>query len=210
MNIEITTIETKKFLVTGLISILLLIALSIGLAMITEIRSLVLLTVPGIIIIGIVGHKISKTKTIINLDNPDYISINSEMIKYSDIVGYFENETGLTQSALSLRLNTEKSIHIISSNIGDEGKIFRKIETQIINQIKANNSNARVLEYQDIYVKQMNYLRPILIGMAGLVILFDIFIIYSLITGNIRLPWQIFFVNFLLIGMIPYMKRRNN
>ncbi len=205
---EITTISTKKFLLIGLLSIPFILFLSIGLAVFTETKEFAFLVIPGLGLAIYFGQKHSKITTKINLDNQEYLAIDREQINYSDILGYFKNETGLSQSTLSLRLNTNKSIHIVCSSIGKEGKKFKEIEKQIISQIKSQSPTAVELEYQDIYVKQMNIMRPILIGLAGLVIIIDIITIYALITGHFKLPWQIFFVNFLLIGMLPYLKRR--
>ena len=207
MDIQLTTIETKKFIIIGILSIWFLMAFSIWMGIVFDNPGLVLLIIPGLAAIFIFGHKMAKTTTIINIDNPDYILLNHKKINYSTVIGYFENDASLSQSALSFRLNTNKSIHIISSSIGKEGKRFKEIENQIITRLKNKNPKTLKLEYQDIYVKQMNIIRPIFIILTGIVILLDILLIYDLITQNLELPLQFFFVNFLLIWFVPYMKK---
>ena len=104
-------------------------------------------------------------------------------------------------------MNTNKSIQITSSTIGENGKKFRNAEVEIIEQLKKKNPRLLELEYQDIYVRQTNILRPILYIMTGIIVIIDIVALFLIFSGKMKLPWQIFFVNSLLIGLMPYMKK---
>ena len=143
----------------------------------------------------------------IDLSEDEYLKIENQKIKYKNILGYFINETGLTQTALCLRLNTNKTIQITGTSVGKQGKAFQKAQDEIIRTLKSKNSQLLELEYQDVYVSQTNILRPIIYAMAGIVIIVDLTAIYLLITGKMNLPWQVFFVNFLLVGLTPYLKK---
>ncbi len=184
--------------------------LSIGLAILTSTKELVFLLIPLLGLAIFLGHKGSLTKTRINMDESDKFRMDNQEIPYNNVIGYFINETGLTHAAICLKLKTNKSIQITSSIIGENGKKFRNAQVEIIEQLKKKNPSLLKLEYQDIYVRQTNILRPILYVMTGLVVIIDIVALFLLFSGKMKLPWQIFFVNSLLIGLIPYMKKRKN
>ncbi len=208
MKIELTTISIKKFLLITLLSIPLILLFSIGLAILTDTQWVLFLLIPLLGLTIYLGQRLSKTATKIDLNDGDHLKINNQEIAYQNIIGYFINDTGLTQTALCLRLNTEKTIQITSSSVGEHGKAFQKAKDEIIRSLKKNNGQLLKLEYQDVYIRQTNILRPILYVMAGIVIIMDITAIYLIVSGKMELPWQIFFVNFLLVGLIPYMKKR--
>lgn len=182
--------------------------LSLGLAIMTSTQWLVYLLVPLLGLTIYLGQSLSKTTTRIDLNESEHLKINNQEIAYHNIIGYFVNDTGLTQTALCLRLNTNETIQITGSSVGEQGKAFQKAQDEIINALKRKNSQLLEFEYQDVYVRKTNILRPILYIMVGVVIIMDIVAIYLLVTGKMKLPWQIFFANFLLVGLIPYMKKR--
>lgn len=209
MKIELKTISTKKFLLITILSIPVIFFLSLGLAILTDIKWLVYLLVPFLGLIIFFGHRLSKTVTKIDL-NDNYLKIDNQEYEYTSVIGYFVNETGLTQTELCLRLNTNKTVKITGLSVGEQGRAFQKAQAKIIRSLKEKNSNLLELEYQDVYVRQTNILRRFnFIGIA-VVIIIDLIAIYLLVTGKIKLPWQIFFANFLLIGLIPYFKKKTN
>jgi hypothetical protein len=153
------------------------------------------------------GQRFSKTSTKIDLSEGERFQVNDQEIRYDSVIGYFINETGLTQTALCLRLSTNKTIQITGASIGEQGKAFQKAQDEIIRTLKSRNSQLLELEYQDVYVRQTNILRPFIYVMAGVVIILDLIAVYLLVTGKMKLPWQVFFVNLLLVGLIPYLKK---
>ena len=208
MKFELTTISTKKFLLITLLSIPLILFLSIGLAILTKIQGLVFLIVPLSGLIIYLGHRLSRTKTEIDLSEINEIKINGEKIQYKNIIGYFINDTGLTLKAICLRLDTKRTIQIMGFSVGEQGKKFLEAQKKIINMLKSQNKHLLELEYQDVYVRQINILRPILYVLTGIVIIVDISALYFLLIDKIELPWQIFIINFVFVGLIPYMKKR--
>ena len=207
MSIELKTLSTKKFLLITLLSIPAIMFLSLGLAILTDTQWLVYLIVPLLGLTIFLGQLLSKTVTKIDL-NEDELKIDNQKIEYSNIIGYFINETGLTQTALCLRLNTNKTIQITGTSVGEQGKAFQKAQDEIVSTLKSRNSELLELKYQDVYVRQANILRPVIYVMIGVVIIIDLIAVYLLVTGKMKLPWQVFFVNFLLVGLIPYLKKR--
>lgn len=190
-----------------LLSVPLILLFSIGLAVLTNTQWVVFLLVPLLGLTIYIGQRLSKTATKIDLNEGEYLKINNQEIAYHNVIGYFINDTGLTQTALCLRLDTNKTVQITGSSVGAQGKAFQKVQDEIIRTLKRKNSQLIELKYQDVYVRQSNILRPILYVLAGTVVIIDIVAAYFLISGKMDLPWQIFFVNTLLIGLIPYMKK---
>lgn len=208
MNIEIKTISTKKFLLITLLSIPLIMFLSLGLAILTSTQWLIYLLVPLLGLTIFFGQRFSKSVTRIDLNEGERFRIDDQEILYDNVIGYFINDTGLTQTALCLRLNTNKTIQITGSSVGEQGEAFSKTQKEIVETLKRKKQDLLELEYQDVYVRQTNILRPVLYVSAGIIVIIDIATFYFLTTGKMDLPWQIFFVNFLFIGLIPYMKKR--
>ena len=208
MKIEITTISTKGFLLITLLSIPLIMFLSLGLAILTSTQWLVYLTVPLLGLAIFFGQRFSRTNTKVDLSEDERFYVNDHEIRYDSVIGYFINETGLTQTSLCLRLKTNKTLEIIGSSVGETGTAFRKAQNEIISTLRSKNSQLLELEYQDVYVRQTNILRPVIFIGVGIVIIMDIIAVYLLVTGRMKLPWQVFFANSLLIGLIPYLKKR--
>ena len=207
MKIELTTISTKTYLLITLLSIPVSMFLSLGLAILTSTQWLVYLIIPFLGLTIFLGQRFSKTTTKINLSEAERFQVNDQEIRYDSVIGYFINETGLTQTAICLRLNTNKTIQIIGASIGEQGKAFQKAQDEIIRTLKSRNSQLLELKYQDVYVRQTNILRPVIYVIVGVVIIVDLIAVYLLVTGKMKLPWQAFFVNFLLVSLIPYMKK---
>ena len=208
MKIEITTISTKGFLLITLLSIPLIMFLSLGLAILTSTQWLVYLTVPLLGLAIFFGQRFSRTNTKVDLSEDERFYVNDHEIRYDNVIGYFINETGLTQTSLCLRLKTNKTLEIIGSSVGETGTAFRKAQNEIISTLRSKNSQLLELEYQDVYVRQTNILRPVIFIGVGIVIIMDIIAVYLLVTGRMNLPWQVYFANSLLIGLIPYLKKR--
>jgi hypothetical protein len=208
MNFKLNTISTKRFLLIILSGVILTILLSTGLAVLTGNAEWVLLIFPGLLITFIGAHIFSRQLTFIGLDNNEYFSINKEKINFRDVRGYFLNESGLTQSSLGIRLLTGQTIHLAGSKTGKDGRIFKDMLQNLISRIKLQNPESLELAYQDVYVKQGIALRWMVIVLAILVGFLDLFAIFLLITGQPGLPWQIFLLNAILIGLIPYIRKR--
>jgi len=206
-EIRLETISIKKFLLITLLSSPMILFLSLGLAFFTNTQWLIYLVIPLLGLTVYLAQRLSKTVTRIELNEGEQFKINHHEISYNSVVGYFINNTGLTQVALCLRLKTNKTFQITGSSLGEQGKAFNNALIEIIETLKRKNKNIRELEYQDVYVRQTNILRPILFVLVGLVIILDILTAYFFVTGTMFLPWQIIFVNFLLVGILPILKK---
>jgi hypothetical protein len=208
MNFELKTISTRRFLLIILFGVILTILLSAGLAILTGKAEWVMLIFAGLLITFILAHKLARQLTFIGLDNTEYFSINSEKINFRDIRGYFLNESGMTQSSLGIRLQTGRTIHLAGSKTGKDGRIFKEMLQNLISRIKLQNPESLELAYQDVYVKQGIALRWMVIVLAILVGFLDLFAIFLLVSGQPGLPWQIFLLNAILIGLVPYIRKR--
>lgn len=208
MKIEISTISTKKFLLITLASVPLAVSLSLGLALLTSFQGLVFLVFPLMVLIMYLGRRFSTQETTIDLSGTEVLRINNFEIPYKSITGYFI-DAAFAQTALCVRLETERTIQITSSSFGAQGKKFREAREEIIMRIKSLNQNVHELEYQDVYVRQINILRPLFYILSAVILFVNVIAIYFTVYKKIDLPWQIFLVNFSLFGLIPYMKKRN-
>jgi hypothetical protein len=209
MEIELTTISTKKFLIIGLLSMPFLMFFSIGLAIITEVRDLVLLILPLLALAIYLGQRFSRKKMKINFGNPNCFIVDGNEILYSNLFGYFINNEGMAQSALCLKLQKDQYFQITGSSVGKKGKVFLDAQKVIIQELKKNNPYLPELAYKDIYVRQLNILRPLIYSLIGIILILDVVCLYLMISGTFKLPPQIFFTNFTIIALIPFLKKKD-
>ena len=208
MKIELNTISKSKFLLITLLSIPLIVGVPILLALQFDNAIFIVLTVPALIGIIIIGQRKATEKSIVEFDN-EKLKVNDRIINFSSIKGYHINDTGLSMIAIDFKLNSNETFTITSSNSGIQGEKFNEFSKNLIDTIKNVNGKIKKLEYQDIHVKQMKVMRPIIIVLIFPVVLIDIYAVYIFVTGNGELSWKIGFVNLLLIGLIPLLKKRN-
>lgn len=207
MKFEIQTISLRKFLLIGILGAPIIVFLSVGLSVLFSNGYYVYL---GVALFGLnifLAQKFSKSITKIDLGESDYITINEQVILYRNIVGYYVNKEGLTQTAFCLRLDTEKTIQIVGSSVGEVGEKFSAVQNEIVSKLKSKNLDLQELEYADVYVRQTNTLRPIIYFSIGAVIILNILAIYLMVSGKMNLPWQLFFANGLIFILIPYLKK---
>ena len=190
-----------------LLSVPVILFLSIGLAILTSTQWLVYLIVPLLGLTIFFGQRFSKVNTKIDLSEGERFQVNDQEIRYDSVIGYFINETGLTQTESCIKLNTNQTIQITGASVGEQGKVFQKAQDEIISLLKSRNRQLLELEYQDIYVRKNNILSPLIYVMIGVVIILDLIAVYLLVTGKMKLPWQVFLVNLILVGLIPYLKK---
>lgn len=209
MTFSIETISTKRFLLISLLSIPMIVGLPILFAVQFDSGKFIILIPLLFIAIILIAKRFSRQ--LVKLDiNTERLIINSKTIDLKSILGYHLNYSGISMSSIDLRLKTRETVSITCSNSGKRGKEFKRLTDYLIKTIEENNINAEQLNYQEVHVKQMIFLRPIIIIGAILVLGLDIYAIYLKLVGEKGLPWQIFFLNILVISLIPYLRRRKN
>lgn len=208
MEIKLTTINKKKFFHISIISIPIILFLSFGLAFLVDNSWFAFLLIPLLIVSIYIAQGLSNSETIIDLGEADYFKINNEEIAYKSVIGYFANEGGLTQTELYIKLDANQSIQIASSTSGEKGEAFNKALDEILKALKRKNEHIQELTYQDVYVRQLNYLRPIIYASIITLLILDAIIIFLFVTGKTKLPGQIFYANFLLLLVIPLLKKK--
>lgn len=210
MTYSIATISLKRFVtvaIIGAISLPVLFYYSIMLIPL-DFVSCALFACIWLAAILNLGHYISTTNTVVRIKGGQTLDVNNKNIPITTITGYFFNDLGITQSALSLRLDSNKSIHIVSSKIGKTGQTFNQFRTKLIAALIELKPDLVELEYQDIHTKQMLFLRPAIILLIGAVISIDVVMIYRLVQEHRDIPWQAFIVNASLFYLFPYLKKR--
>lgn len=148
MKIELNTISTKKQL--------LLITLTLPLTPI----SLVLLpndfyinwicSFICFLLAVYLMHVLSRVKTSLEFNSPDYFLINSDKIFYDNIIGYVINNKGKGfHDGLILKRKKGKLILITSISFVKDGQKIITAKKKIINQLKSNNP--KIIELRSIW-----------------------------------------------------------
>lgn len=207
MRFQIKTISIRKSLFIYFLSIPFILVTSIGLAILLNIDWLVYLIIPELALVIFFTIRLSKSSTLIELDKGKQFKINDQEILYENVIGYYINDTGLIQTELSLKLNRNKFIRLNALSIGKKGKEFKEVKNVIIETLKRKNDDLQELSYGEAYVRQIKILKPFFYFLSAIILLVDAALIYQLFTGNMDLPWQIFFVNFLFFGLVPHLKK---
>jgi len=207
MIFELTTIPLKRFLLTVLAGLILSLLLSTVLAISTGKEEWVLLVLPGLLLTFIFGHKLAGKKVVFNFGNKEYFTLDENPLFYKDLTGYYLNESGLTLSSLGLRLSNNKTIHLACYKSGRDGVNFKNFLNTLITNTKQKNPAFRALEYREVYVKEGKALKWMMIVFAILIIILDIFMVFSLLSGQFDLPWQVLLFNALFFGLIPYLRK---
>ncbi|NLL28669.1 MAG: hypothetical protein GX259_07720 [Bacteroidales bacterium] len=209
MTFSIETISVKNFLLISLIFAPLVVVLPLLCNIYFNSDKFIILIPFLFITIILIAKKYSKQKSKLEINNERLI-INDKSVDFSSIIGYHLNYSAILISSIDLRLKSRDTISITSLNFGTHGKEFKRLTDYLIRTIEENNKNVKQLNYQDVHIKQKIFLRPIIIVGIILILSIDIFAIYLKVIGAKELPWQIFFINILIIPLIPYLKRIKN
>jgi hypothetical protein len=206
MILEIETISTKKFILISMLSVPIIIGISVGLSLIFDAEGFVLLIFPLLIVIIIVAFKVAGRIIKLETGN-DSVTIGKRTIDFNTIKGYNINRSGLIMSSMDLRLSSNETVSITCSNFGEHGKQFTQLTEKLVAAITEKNRDFGPMIYQDVHVKQMKFLRPIIIFGIILVLMLDILGIFLIAIGEKGLPWQVFIINVVILSMLPYLRR---
>lgn len=208
MKLALKTISFTKFLLIALLlGMPVFFFISFCLLILFHSDYLLLVLVPLFGLIALIAQKLAESTTIIDLEDSEYLKINDQEIPYKSILGYFVNDGGLTSTAFCLRLDSDKTVQITASSVGQAGRKFVAIQNEIIAALNSKVTNLQELEHADVYVRQTSMLRPIIYSSIGVILLLDVLVIYLMVWRKMDLPWQLFFANSLILGLIPFLKR---
>jgi hypothetical protein len=76
--------------------------------------------------------------------------------------------------------------------------------------VEERNQSFVPMKYQDVHVKQMKFLRPLIISGIIIVLILDILAIMLIVIGEKSLPWQVFIVNVLILSLFPYLNKKHS
>jgi len=209
MIYRLNTIQLKKVYPVIIIVPFIIIGFSIGISLLLEsvigiISLLVLLP-----FVGIISFNRAMQRTIISTDDDKVLIINLQEIPYNNIIGYHIDNNSLGTYSLILKQHDNKIINLHFPRFGKKGNDYLIAITDVIQKIKNMNTDVKEVEYSDIYIREFNYLRYFIIGMIVLVFVLDIIGIYYIIIGN-DIPWQLFLINFVLLGFGSSFKKNKN
>lgn len=208
MKLALKTISFTKFLlITLLLGMPVFFFISFSLLFLFQSGYLLLVLVPLFGLIGLLAQKLAESTTIIDLGDPEYLKINDQEIPYTSILGYFVNDGALTSTAFCLRLDSDKTVQITASSVGQAGKKFVAIQNEIICALNSKITNLQELEHADVYVRQTSVLRPIIYISIGVILLLDVLAIYLMVWRKMDVPWQLFFANSLILVLVPFLKK---
>jgi hypothetical protein len=203
LKIEINTSSTKRTVFIAIIGSF----LSVGLGLYFEIQKLVLLILPFMAVVIYLLQKFAKSKSIVQIEEPNFFVIDNEKINCSKIAGYFIFENGFSET-ICIKVDSRKPIELTGLVTGKKGKVFKENKLNILTHIKNANPQFSELEYQDVYEKQVKNLRPLIYIIVGLVIIIDILFIGLWLTNKINLPYQLFIANSMLFILKPMIKKK--
>jgi hypothetical protein len=206
MTLEIETISSKKFTVISLLSVPIMIGICVGMSIIFDSGLYVLLIFPLLFGIFVISKKVSSQIVTIDIGS-ERVSVHNKTIHYNTIQGYHINKTGLIMSSLDLRLTNGEIFTISCSNFGEKGIRFTQLTEKLIKAIGERNQSLLPMNYQDVHVKQMKFLRPLIISAIVIVLLLDLLAVILVVIGEKSLPWQVLIVNVVILSLIPYLKR---
>jgi hypothetical protein len=206
MNFEIETISTQKFAWISILSVPLIIGICVAITLIFDSELFILLIFPFLIGAFIISRKAASRMVHVEVGS-DRVNVHKRTIDYDTIQGYHINKTGLIMSSLDLRLSNNETFSITCSNFGEKRAQFTQLTEKLIKAVGERNQGFAPMNYQDVHVKQMKFLRPLIISGIIIVLLLDILAVMLLLIGEKSLPWQVFMVNIVILSLLPYLKR---
>lgn len=154
------------------------------------------------------GFHLSKRKYVLDLSHDEYLSFEGKTLYYKDMLGYFKFDEAPLGGAFGL-LTSDLERHTLSSIFSGSKKAqFYEAQEQIVEKLILQNPNAKGLTYNEYYQKQMSFLRPVLYVLLGLVVVIDLAILLWLIPSGKSIPYQLWFMNLALLGVIPLLRKK--
>jgi len=206
MNFELKSIHTKRlvlFLVLGLLGA---IFITIPLSKNREELEEIFIFLTFLIAFFVLGYQLSIIKTRIDFSLADRFLIDGHEFVYKEIEGYHKPEDAAISAAFSFKTSDKQVHHIIALSNNKEKDTLEDIEKLFLKKLSEENPDARILSYNELHEKQLNYLRPIIIGLIGLVVVFDaIFFLFLFKTD--KFPHQLIWVNAVALGMLPLLRK---
>jgi hypothetical protein len=206
MIFELKSIQSKRLLVFSVLSFLGALFLAVPLSKNREELEGILIFLALLIAFVSLGYKLSQTTKRIDFSQNDRLSIDCNTFNYSDIEGYHKPEDAAISSAFSFKTSDKRVHHIVSLN--KEKETLEKIEALFIDKLKECNPNASELNYNELHEKQLNFLKPIIYALLGIVVLFDLIFVLMIHPKIGKIPYQIILVNVLALGVIPLLIRK--
>jgi hypothetical protein len=168
----------------------------------------ILLWLMVVVAIAAIGYQLAKRKYVLDLSHEEYLLFDGKTLYYKDIVGYHKFEDALLGGAFGL-LTADLERHNLSSIFsGGKSAQFYEAQEQILEKLKLQKADAKELTYSEYYQKQMTYLRPFLYVIIALVLLADIWFLFWLIPAGHKIPYQFWFMNLALLGVIPLLSKK--
>lgn len=202
MNYPIKIINQTKFLWLIILSIAILIPGKLALSIIIHSQIPMLLIFPILIILFILFQSISSKEITAEI-NQDTLTFMNKTFFLSEIDGILIQEN-ISMSAFCFRL---KSGEIIQSTLSKTGK-WKARYTDFTNDFKTTLRDQKIktetLHYTEIYPKSGRFIKSTVYIGIPLIIALDVFSIVMMIWGEFKIPYQLFFANVLLVGMVSY------
>ena len=208
MIYRLNTIQLKKVYPVIIIGPFIIVGFSIGISLLLESVIGIISLLALLPFVGIISFNRAKQRTVINTDDDKVLIINLQEIPYNNIIGYHIDNNSLGTYSLILKQYDNKIISLHFPRFGKHRNDYHIAITDVIQKIKNMNTDVKELEYSEMYVTEFNYLRYLIIVMIVLVLVLDILGVYYIIIGN-DIPWQLFLINFVLLGFGSGIKTKN-
>ncbi len=208
MQYQFVLLNNKIFIGFAILGFVLGMATATGFMKDREAFEFVLLLLIVIFSVATLGYHLSKRKYVLDLSHDEYLSFEGKTLYYKDIVGYHKFEEAILGGAFGL-LTADLERHNLSSIFsGGKKEQFYEAQEQIVEKLMLQNTDAKELTYSEYHQKQMSFLRPLLYVLLGLVVVIDLALLLWLIPSGKSIPYQFWFMNLALLGVIPLLRKK--
>jgi len=204
MTYEIRIIDLTKFFIMVIGAVFLSVFGMLFIAIQINASTPIFFSFPIIILIFITSQNIFSKTLQFKLENGIFSFQNME-ISLHEIQGYYV-DGNVSMTAFNLKLKNGKIIrHTISTT-----RKWKSGYVEFINDfeklIKGENLEIRRLTYAEVYPKSGKFIKFTMYVGVPIVVIIDLITVFTFIQGEPFFPWQILFINFYLLTLIPYVK----
>lgn len=165
---------------------------------------------PLFIVLAIFGHKLSTKNSDIRIDE-ESITIDQLIISRNSFSNYFLNDYGIGMIRLELMLENGKIYTIDYKAWGKNDRLFQQFYKQLDIIKFENHKHQEKPEYLGMNMEQVKSILPLIYIMMGVVILIDLWWIYSkVISAETPPTYKLLMVNVAFAYFIPYLIKLKN
>jgi hypothetical protein len=207
MTLQVRTFTFQKLaLINGLGSIP-IVALCVSMAFYLHSPFPLIFILPLFIVLVLFGHILSTKTSQIKVDE-ESIVIDELTINRRSFSNYFLNEYGIGMIRLELMLENGKIYTIDYKSWGKNERLFIQFYKKLDAIKIENQEHQKKSEYLGMHMEQVKSMLPIIYVLMGVVVLIDLWWVYSKVTNTETPPtYKFLMVNAAFAYFIPYLRK---